>query len=94
MRFYQKEKFIFQEMGCFRGRKYMKKRLEFTVVIEKDEDGIFIASVPELKGCHTQAKSLDTLLKRIKEAIELCLEVEKIENYNEFIGVQKVEICR
>ena len=47
---------------------------EFNVVIEKDEDGYFIASVPALRGCHTQARSLDTLMKRIQEAIELCLE--------------------
>jgi len=64
---------------------------EFNVIIEKDEDGFFVASVPVLRGCHTQAKSLDTLMKRIKEAIELCLEVEKPIS-NEFIGVQKVAI--
>ncbi len=48
---------------------------ELTVIIERDEDGYFIGTVPELKGCHTQAKSLDVLMKRIKEAAELCLEV-------------------
>lgn len=42
---------------------------EFSVVIEKDEDGYFVASVPKLRGCHTQAKSLDVLMKRVKEAI-------------------------
>jgi predicted RNase H-like HicB family nuclease len=64
---------------------------EFSVIIEKDEDGFFVASVPALRGCHTQAKSLDTLIKRVKEAIELCLEVEDPVT-NEFIGVQKVVI--
>ena len=64
---------------------------EFSVIIEKDEDGYFIASVPALHGCHTQARSLDTLMERIKEAIELCLEVETPIS-NEFIGVQKVAI--
>lgn len=49
---------------------------EFQVIIEKDEDGILIAEVPALKGCHTQAKTMDALMERIKEAIELCLEVE------------------
>jgi len=49
---------------------------EFTVVIEQDEDGIYVASVPELPGCHTQAETLDGLNRRIKEAIELYLEVE------------------
>jgi predicted RNase H-like HicB family nuclease len=64
---------------------------EFSVVIEKDEDGYFIASVPTLRGCHTQAKSLDVLMKRVKEAIELCLEVEEPIT-NEFIGVQRVAV--
>ena len=50
---------------------------EFNIVIEQDEDGYYIGSVPELPGCHTQAKSLDELQNRIKEAIELYLEVEK-----------------
>lgn len=53
---------------------HMKR--EFNVVIERDTDGYYVASVPELHGCHTQARSLDKLLSRIKEAIELCLEVE------------------
>jgi len=64
----------------------------FNVVIEKDSDGYLIASVPELKGCHTQAKSLDELMKRIKEAIELCLEVEADYEQNEFIGVQRIAV--
>ena len=62
---------------------------EFSVMIEKDEDGYFVASVPALRGCHTQAKSLDVLMKRIKEAIELCLEVQEPIT-NEFIGMQRV----
>jgi len=64
---------------------------EFNVVIERDEDGYFVASVPALRGCHTQAKSLDVLMKRIREAIELCLEVEKPVS-NQFIGVQRVVV--
>jgi len=64
---------------------------EFNVVIEKDADGFFVASVPALRGCHTQAKSLDVLTKRIKEAIELCLEVEDPVS-NQFIGVQRVAV--
>ena len=64
---------------------------EFNVVIEKDEDGYFVASVPALRGCHTQAKSLDILIKRIREAIQLCLEVEDPVS-NEFVGVQRVAV--
>jgi predicted RNase H-like HicB family nuclease len=50
--------------------------MKFGVLVEKDEDGYFVGSVPELPGCHTQAKTLDDLLRRIKEAIELYLETE------------------
>jgi predicted RNase H-like HicB family nuclease len=64
---------------------------EFNVVIEKDEEGYFVASVPALRGCHTQAKSLDVLIKRIREAIELCLEVEEPVS-NEFVGVQRIAV--
>jgi predicted RNase H-like HicB family nuclease len=63
-------------------------KYEFNVVIERDEAGYFVATVPALKGCHTQAKSLDVLMKRIREAIELCLEVEKPVR-TEFVGVQR-----
>ena len=47
---------------------------QFDVIIEQDTEGYFVASVPLLPGCHTQAKSLDVLMERIREAIELCLE--------------------
>jgi predicted RNase H-like HicB family nuclease len=66
----------------------------FDVVVEKDEEGYYIASVPALPGCHTQAMSLDELDRRIREAIELCLEVEGApENGLEFIGIQRVVIA-
>ena len=68
---------------------------EFTVVIEQDENGIYVASVPELPGCHTQAETLDELNRRIKEAIELYFEVEAEkgeENHLDFIGLQKVKV--
>ena len=69
----------------------MKK--DFNIIIEQDEDGFFVASVPELRGCHTQAKSLDVLMKRIKEAIELCVEVEELQaNTPRFIGIQRMTI--
>jgi predicted RNase H-like HicB family nuclease len=67
---------------------------EFTVVIERDEGGYLVASVPSLHGCHTQARSMDQLLERIKEAIELCLEVlgEAAEDGLELVGVQRVVV--
>jgi predicted RNase H-like HicB family nuclease len=68
---------------------------EFNVVIERDSEGYFVASVPWLPGCHTQAKSLDKLRERIQEAIELYLEVQTAETEPlEFIGVQRVSVAR
>ena len=66
---------------------------EFNVIIERDADGYFVASVPTLKGCHTQAKSLDELMERIREAIALCLEFEEnLEDSLDFVGVQRVAV--
>ena len=66
---------------------------EFNVIIERDEEGYYVGKVPELRGCHTQAKSLDTLMKRIREAIDLCLEVEgEGLGKSEFIGLQRVTV--
>ena len=66
---------------------------EFNVIIERDAEGYYVGSVPILPGCHTQAKSLDKLMDRIQEAIELCLEVEG-EGTEEldFIGVQRIVV--
>lgn len=68
-------------------------RREFNVFVERDEDGYFVATVPELPGCHTQARSLDQLMERTREAIALCLEVQKnVTTRNEFIGVQRIAV--
>ena len=55
-------------------KKIKEKMLKFKVVVEKDEDGYYVADVPELQGCHTQAKDKKELMKRVKEVIALCLE--------------------
>ncbi|MBY0527203.1 MAG: type II toxin-antitoxin system HicB family antitoxin [Gemmataceae bacterium] len=66
---------------------------EFSVVIERDEEGFFVASVPSLPGCHTQARSLDELMDRVREAIALCLKVETETTHGlEFVGVQRVTV--
>lgn len=67
---------------------------QFDVVIERDEDGVYVASVPQLPGCHTDGTSLDELMVQIREAIELCLEVESREPNNlEFVGIQRVTVA-
>ena len=67
---------------------------EFMLVIERDEEGYLVGSVPELKGCHTQARSMDDLLERIREAIELCLEVQgqELPAPLELVGVQRLVV--
>ena len=66
---------------------------EFSVIVERDAAGYYVATVPELPGCHTQARSLDKLLTRVREAVELCLEVEQdVPADTEFIGVQRIAV--
>jgi predicted RNase H-like HicB family nuclease len=66
---------------------------QFDVVVEKDAEGYFVATVPALPGCHTQARSLDELMERVKEAIELCLEVHETRVQRlDFVGVQRVTV--
>ncbi len=66
---------------------------EFDVVIERDSEGYYIATVPALRGCHTQARSLDQLMERVREAIELCVEVEgDAAEPLSFVGVQRVAV--
>ena len=75
--------------------------MQFKVLIEQDEDGLYIASVPELPGCYTQGKTLEVARERIKEAIELVLEAdkeikqEKLESPDSaphFFGIEEVTI--
>ena len=66
---------------------------QYDVVVERDSEGYFVGTVPALPGCHTQAKSLDELMLRIREAIELCLEVEgNPPEALDFVGVQRVTV--
>ncbi len=67
---------------------------EFTVVIERDEEGWLVGSVPSLHGCHTQARTMDELLERMEEVIQLCLEVQGEEEIGslELVGVQKLAV--
>ncbi len=64
---------------------------EFTVLLERDENGIYIAEVPDLKGCYTQGDSPEDAMKNIKEVIKMCLEEQDVEP-NEFVGIQKVKV--
>lgn len=73
----------------------MSKGKEFLVIIERDEDGLLVASCPSLKGCHTQAKTMPELLKRIKEVIVLCVKANKksLSKPLKFVGLQEVQVA-
>jgi predicted RNase H-like HicB family nuclease len=77
--------------------KKIRKVQRFTVVLERDEDGLYVASIPALKGCHTQGRSLDQAMRRIREAAELWLEVHRERRDGslptlDLVGIQQLEI--
>ena len=65
---------------------------EFNIIIEKGEDGYLISEVVELPGCHTQAKNMNELLERTREAISLYLDNEDVDIVSNFVGIQKIEV--
>ena len=74
-------------------RSMAKRSDPFTVIVEQDEEGYYVANVPELRGCHTQAKSLDLLMKRVAEAITLCLADGPRPPRRTFVAVQQVQVA-
>ena len=69
------------------------KVLNFTVLIEQDEDGIYVAKVPDIIGCYTQGKTVEQAMERIKEAIQVCIESDEKDILPlKFIGVQRLEV--
>jgi predicted RNase H-like HicB family nuclease len=69
------------------------RKRAFTVIVERDREDWYVGTVNELIGCHTQARSLDKLMMRVREAIELCLEVERDQTrMTEFVGVQCIAV--
>ena len=66
---------------------------DFTVLIEQDEDGVYVAKVSEIEGCYTQGGTMDEVLMRIREAIEVCLEADReAVNSMKFVGIQKIQL--
>jgi predicted RNase H-like HicB family nuclease len=66
---------------------------QFYVIIEQDEDGIYIGEVPQLRACYSQGKTIDELLSNIREVIEMCLEeIEEETKFSQFVGIQTISI--
>ncbi len=73
----------------------MSKRADPSqVLVEQDTEGYYVATVPELRGCHTQAKSLDVLMRRVTEAITLCLANTPRPPRRTFVALQQVQVAR
>ncbi|NJD52906.1 MAG: type II toxin-antitoxin system HicB family antitoxin [Candidatus Methanoperedens sp.] len=70
------------------------KLLNFSVIIEQDEDGMYIVKAPDIRGCYTQGKTIDQAMERIKEAIQVCIEADREEEITplKFIGVAQLEV--
>lgn len=68
------------------------KTYHFPVVVEMDEDGVYIVSCPLFKACHADGKTIDEALDNLREVIEMCLEEQSAENLNQFIGVREMEV--
>jgi len=67
------------------------KENEFYVVIERDEDGLYVGEVPQLNACYSQGETIDELMANMREVVEMCLEeLEEDTPPTEFIGVQRL----
>lgn len=72
---------------------YNKIMKEYTVYIEKDEDGVFVGSIPTIAGCYSQGSTVDELMQNMQEVITLCLRnSDNSEVSGTFIGVQKMSV--
>jgi predicted RNase H-like HicB family nuclease len=82
-----------QAHGIMRHKEVRPMKHELHFVIERDEEGWLVGSVPSLPGCHTQARSMDELNERMQEAIEAYLGAQSEDAaVNEFVGVQKIRV--
>jgi predicted RNase H-like HicB family nuclease len=70
------------------------EKLHLPIIIEIDEDGYYIVSCPVFKGCHSYGETVDEAMENIKEVIEMCLEENKVEELNKFIGFRELEVAQ
>lgn len=64
----------------------------FPIIIEQDEDGVFIVSCPVFAGCHSQGNTVEEAMTNIQEVIELCAEDEVMDESNQFIGIRDLQV--
>lgn len=69
-----------------------QKKIHLPILLEQDEDGIFIVSCPSFKGCHSFGKTVEQAMRNIQEAIEMCIQEEKPGIFNQFVGFREIEM--
>ena len=70
------------------------EKLHLPIIIESDEDGYYIVSCPMFKGCHSYGETIDEALENIKEVIDMCLDENKVEELNKFVGFRELEVVQ
>lgn len=68
------------------------KTHHFPILIEQDEDNIYIVTCPTFKGCHSYGKTIDEAIQNIREVIEMCMEEQQMDDSNKFVGFREIEI--
>jgi len=71
-----------------------EEKLHLPIIIEQDEDNVYIVSCPAFKGCHSYGNTIEEAMKNLREVIEICLEEQQIDTSNKFIGFREMEIIR
>lgn len=69
------------------------KRIHLPLLIEQDEDGIFIISCPSFKGCHSYGRTIDEAMSNIREVIDMCVDEEGTQELNQFVGFREIEVA-
>ena len=70
----------------------MSKKIHLPIIVEQDEDKLYIVSCPQFKGCHSYGSTIDEAMQNLNEVIVMCLEEEGTENINAFVGFREVEM--
>ena len=70
------------------------EKVHLPIIIEMDEEGYYIVSCPQFRGCHSYGETIDEALENIREVIEMCLEETKLEGLNKFVGFRELEVAQ
>ena len=68
------------------------EKLHLPIIVEMDEDGYYIVSCPQFKGCHSYGETIDEAMENIKEVIDMCLEETDVNELNDFIGFRELDV--